>query len=92
MIDVNKLAETTLMFTALPSINSIDETDAYVVDKNGAKPALIHQDDNEYVVMWVDEDFCTIKDFEADTPEKVVESAYNWCLDNNLIVAPKYNK
>lgn len=92
MIDVNKLAETTLMFTALPSINSMDETGTYVVNKNGAKPALIHQDDNEYVVMWVDEDFCTIKDFEADTPKKVVESAYNWCLDNNLIVAPKYNK
>lgn len=85
MIDVNKLAETTLMFTALPSINSMDETDTYVVDKNGAKPALIHQDDNEYVVMWVDEDFCTIKDFEADTPEKVVELAYNWCVENRLI-------
>ena len=85
MIDVNKLAETTLMFTALPSINSMDETDTYVVDKNGAKPALIHQDDNEYVVMWVDEDFCTIKDFEADTPEKVVELAYNWCIENRLI-------
>lgn len=85
MIDVNKLAETTLMFTALPSINSMDETDTYVVDKNGAKPALIHQDDNEYVVMWVDEDFCTIKDFEADTPEKVVKLAYNWCVENKLI-------
>ena len=85
MIDVNKLAETTLMFTALPSINSMNETDTYVVDKNGAKPALIHQDDNEYVVMWVDEDFCTIKDFEADTPEKVVELAYNWCVENRLI-------
>lgn len=85
MIDVNKLAETTLIFTALPSINSMDETDTYVVDKNGAKPALIHQDDNEYVVMWVDEDFCTIKDFEADTPEKVVELAYNWCIENRLI-------
>lgn len=85
MIDVNKLAETILMFTSLPSINSIDEKDIYVVDKNGAKPALIHQDDNEYVVMWVDEDFCTIKDFEADTPEKAISLAFNWCVENKLI-------
>ena len=85
MIDVNKLAETILMFTSLPSINSIDEKDIYVVDKNGAKPALIHKDDNEYVVMWVDEDFCTIKDFEADTPEKSISLAFNWCVENKLI-------
>lgn len=37
------------------------------------------------VGMWVDKDFCTIKDFEADTPEKVVELAYNWCVENRLI-------
>ena len=24
-------------------------------------------------------------DFEADTPEKVVELAYNWCVENRLI-------
>lgn len=84
MIDINKLAETTLMFTSLPSISRTDETDIYVVNKDGAKPALIHENDN-YVIMWVDEDFCTIKDFEANTPEKVVELAYNWCVENRLI-------
>lgn len=26
-----------------------------------------------------------IKDFEANTPEKVVELAYNWCVENRLI-------
>ena len=73
------------MFTSLPSISRTDETDTYVVNKDGAKPALIHQDDNEYVVMWVDEDFCTIKDFEANTPEKVISLAFNWCIENRLI-------
>lgn len=73
------------MFTSLPSISRTDETDTYVVNKDGAKPALIHQDDNEYVVMWVDEDFCTIKDFEANTPEKVISLAFNWCVENRLI-------
>ena len=85
-------SEAMKMFILLPSINRTDETDTYTIDKNGAKPALVHQDDNEYVVMWVDEDFCTIKDVEADSPEKVVELAYNWCLDNNLIVASNNNK
>ena len=73
------------MFTSLPSISRTDETDTYVVNKDGAKPALIHQDDNEYVVMWVDEDFCTIKDFEADTPIKAISLAFNWCIKNELI-------
>ena len=73
------------MFTSLPSISRTDETDTYVVNKDGAKPALIHQGDNEYVVMWVDEDFCTIKDFEANTPERVIALAFNWCVENRLI-------
>lgn len=73
------------MFTSLPSISRTDETDTYVVNKDGAKPALIHQDNNEYVVMWVDEDFCTIKDFEANTPERVISLAFNWCVENKLI-------
>ena len=73
------------MFISLPSISRTDETDIYVVNKDGAKPALIHQDDNEYVVMWVDEDFCTIKDFEANTPERVISLAFNWCVENRLI-------
>lgn len=73
------------MFTSLPSISRTDETDIYIVNKDGAKPALIHQDDNEYVVMWVDEDFCTIKDFEANTPERVISLAFNWCVENRLI-------
>lgn len=73
------------MFTSLPSISRTDETDTYVVNKDGAKPALIHQGDNEYVVMWVNEDFCTIKDFEANTPERVISLAFNWCVENRLI-------
>lgn len=73
------------MFTSLPSISRTDETDTYVVNKDGAKPALIHQGDNEYVVIWVDEDFCTIKDFEANTPERVISLAFNWCVENRLI-------
>lgn len=73
------------MFTSLPSISRTDETDTYVVNKDGAKPALIHQGDNEYVIMWVDEDFCTIKDFEANTLERVISLAFNWCVENRLI-------
>lgn len=72
------------MFTSLPSISRTDETDTYVVNKDGAKPALIHENDN-YVIMWVDEDFCTIKDFEANTPERVISLAFNWCVENRLI-------
>lgn len=72
------------MFTSLPSITRTDETDTYVVNKDGAKPALIHENDN-YVIMWVDEDFCTIKDFEANTPERVISLAFNWCVENRLI-------
>lgn len=72
------------MFTSLPSISRTDETDTYVVNNDGAKPALIHENDN-YVIMWVDEDFCTIKDFEANTPERVISLAFNWCVENRLI-------
>ena len=78
-------SEAMKMFILLPSINRIGETDTYTIDKNGAKPALVHQDDNEYVVMWVDEDFCTIKDFNGDTPHKAIKLAYNWCVENKLI-------
>lgn len=85
VINVNELAEAMLMFTLLPSINIIDKADNFVVDKNGAKPILVHEDDNEYVVMWVDDEFCTIKDFEDNTPEKVIKIAYNWCIENKLI-------
>lgn len=91
VINVNVLAETMLVFTLLPSINLTNKEDNYVVDKNGAKPALVHQD-NEYIVMWVDEDFCTIKDFSANSPEEALKLAYNWCVDNNLIVLSNHNK
>lgn len=84
VINVNVLAEAMLIFTLLPSINNVDEADNYVVDKNGAKPALVHQGD-EYIVMWVDEDFCTIKDFSAKSPEEALKLAYNWCVGNKLI-------
>lgn len=47
--------------------------------------SLVHEGDNEYVVMWVDDEFCTIKDFEADNPGKAITIAYNWCIENKLI-------
>ena len=82
--DDTLLALAMKMFSSLPSISRTDETDSYIVNENGAKPALIHED-NTYIVMWVDEDFCTIKDFEANTPEKVISLAFNWCVENRLI-------
>ena len=85
VVNVNELAEAMLMFTLLPSINIIDKANNFVVDKNGAKPILVHEGDNEYAVMWVDDEFCTIKDFEANTPKKAIEIAYNWCVENKLI-------
>ena len=85
VINANELAEAIVIFTLLPSINVIDKADNFVVDKNGAKPILVHEDNNQYAVMWVDDEFCTIKDFEADTPEKAIKIAYNWCVENKLI-------
>lgn len=85
VVNVNELAEAMLMFTLLPSINIIDKADNFVVDKNGAKSILVHEDDNQYAVMWVDDEFCTIKDFEANTPERVISLAFNWCVENRLI-------
>lgn len=85
LINVNELAEAMLMFTLLPSINIVDKAGNIVINKNGAKPILVHEGDNEYAVMWVNDEFCTIKDFEADTPEKVIKIAYNWCVENKLI-------
>lgn len=32
-----------------------------------------------------DDEFCTIKDFEADNPGKAITIAYNWCIENKLI-------
>ena len=85
VFNVNELAEAIVMFTLLPSINIIDKVDNFVVDKNGAKPILVHEGDNKYVIMWVDDEFCTIKDFEDNTPEKVIKIAFNWCVENRLI-------
>ena len=85
VINVNELAEAILMFTLLPSINIINKANNFVVNKNGAKPILVHEDDNQYAIMWVDDEFCTIKDFESDTPEKAIKIAYNWCVENKFI-------
>ena len=85
VIKANELAEAMLMFTLIPSINVIDKADNFVVDKNGAKPMLVHEGDNEYTVMWVDDEFWTIKDFKADNPRKAITIAYNWCIENKLI-------
>lgn len=82
--DDTLLALAMKMFSSLPSISRTDETDSYIVNENGAKPALIHED-NTYIVMWVDEDFFTIKDFEADTPEEAIYKAFEFCKNNNLI-------
>ena len=84
IINDNELAEAMIMFTLLPSINVIDKADNFVVDKNGAKPTLVHQDD-EYIVMWVDDEFLIIKDFNGDTPHNAIKLAYNWCVENRLI-------
>ena len=85
VVNVNDLAEAMIMFTLLPFINIIDRANNFVVDKNGAKPILVHEGDNEYAVMCVNDEFCTIKDFEADNPGKAIKIAYNWCIENKLI-------
>ena len=38
-----------------------------------------------HIPPYVDDEFCTIKDFEADNPGKAITIAYNWCIENKLI-------
>lgn len=85
-------ADEFLLFTQLPNIDEI-EKDKYVVDDLGYIPTLYYDDNNQYYVIdWINDEFNTIRNISGITPEGAIRKAFKWCLDNNLIVAPNYNK
>ena len=69
------------LFKKLPHLDGNKK----VVRDWGYTPCLYHFD-GEWHISWTycDEDD-TIEDFCADTPEKAIKDAFEWCVVNNLI-------
>lgn len=75
------------IFTILPNITMFEDDDYVKVDKEkdeGYIPTLYYYG-NEYVLDWIGEETNTIKSFNAKTPEEVIDKAYSWCINEQLL-------
>lgn len=85
-------ADELLLFTQLPNIDEIEE-DNYIVDDLGYIPTLYYDDNNQYYVIdWVNDEFNTVHNISGITPERAIRNAFKWCLDKGLITNPTYIK
>lgn len=69
------------LFKRLPHLDG----DRKVIEDWGYTPCLYHFD-GEWHVSWEHhDDGDSFIDFEAETPEKAINDAFEWCVVNKLI-------
>lgn len=74
-------------FALLPNITMFEEGELTKVDKEqdeGYTPTLYWYD-RRYCVDWMSEESDTILCFNGDSPEEVINKAFDFCLSKKLI-------
>lgn len=86
-------ADEFLLFIQLPCITIEEKAGNFVTCKkdHGYIPQLYCFEDR-YAIDWIGDEGDSLHYINGVTPEQAIRNAFKWCLDNNLIVAPKYNK
>ena len=74
-------------FALLPNINIFEEGEFTKVDKEqdeGYIPTLYYYN-KSYQLEWIDDENNAICNITGDTPEEVINKAFNFCINENLI-------
>ena len=85
-MDKNKLTALE-KFALLPNITMFEEGELTKVDKQqdeGYTPTLYYYNKN-YQVEWIDDENDAICNITGDTPEEVINKAFDFCLSEKLI-------
>lgn len=74
-------------FALLPNITIFEEVEIIKVDKErdeGYAPTLYYYN-KSYQLAWIDNENDLICNISGDTPEEVINKAFNFCINKNLI-------
>ena len=85
-MDKNKLTSLE-KFTFLPNITIFEEGELTKVDKEqdeGYTPTLYYYN-KSYQLEWIDDENNSICNITGDTPEEVINDAFDFCVSEKLI-------
>ena len=74
-------------FALLPNITIFEERELIKVDKErdeGYSPTLYYYN-KSYQLAWINDENNSICNISGDTPEEVINKAFNFCISENLI-------
>ena len=74
-------------FSLLPNITIFEEGELIKVDKErdeGYSPTLYYYN-KSYQLAWINDENNSICNISGDTPEEVINKAFNFCISENLI-------
>ena len=74
-------------FVLLPNITIFEEGELIKVDKErdeGYSPTLYYYN-KSYQLAWINDENNSICNISGDTPEEVINKAFNFCINENLI-------
>ena len=74
-------------FALLPNITMFEEGKLTKVDKEqdeGYTPTLYYYN-KSYQLAWINDENNSICNITGDTPEEVINKAFNFCINENLI-------
>ena len=74
-------------FALLPNITIFEEGELIKVDKErdeGYAPTLYYYN-KSYQLAWINDENNSICNIAGDTPEEVINKAFNFCINENLI-------
>lgn len=86
-------ADNFLLFVRLPCITIKEKANNFIACEEdcGYIPHL-YKFDSQYIIDWIGEEGDSLYCINGITPERVIRTAFKWCLDKGLITNPIYIK
>lgn len=86
-------ADNFLLFVQLPCITIKEKANNFIACEEdcGYIPHL-YKFDSQYIIDWIGEEGDSLYCINGITPERVIRTAFKWCLDKGLITNPIYIK
>ena len=86
-------ADNFLLFVQLPCITIKEKANNFIACEEdcGYIPHL-YKFDSQYIIDWIGEEGDSLYCINGITPERVIRTAFKWCLDKGLIINPIYIK
>lgn len=73
------------LFTQLPCINIYEEGEFTTCPEDEGYIPQLYKYEGKYGIDWVSNEGDSIKYITDETPQKAIQSAFNWCVENKLI-------